>query len=218
MRQSTKTGFERVVEKIVEIPVEMVVHIEVPGEIAKALAVNTTLTALYLYDNSLGEGAGRSIGQALGVNTTLTQLDLGHNSFRKRGGQAIGKALAVNTTLTQLELAGNSLREGGGQAIGHALALNTPRRLASRAFKPLSVPRRACVAIITTRSCALKCLFTARSRSISFNKGFSSSVSGLHPKTIDTSTWLSCSACANLLIPLTCMQLSARSSVVIRLF
>jgi hypothetical protein len=107
----------------------MVVHIEVPGEIAKALAVNTTLTALYLYDNSLGEGAGRSIGQALGVNTTLTQLDLGHNSFRKRGGQAIGKALAVNTTLTQLELAGNSLREGGGQAIGHALALNTTEKV-----------------------------------------------------------------------------------------
>lgn len=93
-------------------------------ELAGALAVNTTLTMLYLGHNALGKKGGRAMGEALAVNTTLTQLGLSYNKIGSTGASAISQALEVNKALTDLDLRDNRIRGKGARKMAKALQVN----------------------------------------------------------------------------------------------
>ena len=77
-------------------------------QLLRALETNTTLTALDLQSNQLGDVGGVAVASALETNTTLTTLDLGYNFLRDVGGGALASALEKNTTLTALNLGGTN--------------------------------------------------------------------------------------------------------------
>ena len=92
---------------------------------SQALAVNTSLTTLYLSHNSIGVEGVTSLSQALAVNTSLTTLHLSHNSIGDEGATSLSQALAVNTSLTTLHLSHNSIGDEGVTSLSQALAVNT---------------------------------------------------------------------------------------------
>jgi Ran GTPase-activating protein (RanGAP) involved in mRNA processing and transport len=67
--------------------------------IAVELRVNTTLTSLDLFTNSIGPAGAASLAEALGVNTALKGLNLGENSIGAAGAASLADALKVNSTL-----------------------------------------------------------------------------------------------------------------------
>ena len=92
---------------------------------SQALAVNTSLTTLYLSQNSIGAEGATSLSQALAVNTSLATLDLSVNGIRPEGAISLSQALAVNTSLTTLYLSQNSIGAEGATSLSQALAVNT---------------------------------------------------------------------------------------------
>ncbi|XP_068699990.1 nucleotide-binding oligomerization domain-containing protein 2-like isoform X2 [Montipora foliosa] len=96
---------------------------------SQALAVNTSITTLRLYENlssnSIGDEGATSLSQALAVNTSLTTLDLCSNSIGAEGATSLSQALAVNTSLTTLDLSRNSIGAEGATSLSQALAVNT---------------------------------------------------------------------------------------------
>jgi NLR family CARD domain-containing protein 3 len=97
--------------------------------IAAALKVNSSLTYLYLFDNSIQQDGGIAIADALKVNSSLTSLKLAMNYFKQHGGIAIADALKVNSSLTSLHLDENSIELKGAIAIANALQMNTTLEL-----------------------------------------------------------------------------------------
>ena len=85
--------------------------------IGRLLESNSTLTAVDLYRNKLGDAGGVQLARALRSNQTLTRLDLGHNSIGVEGGVALGAALAHNRALRALDLYHNELQDGGASAV-----------------------------------------------------------------------------------------------------
>ena len=92
--------------------------------LSQALAVNTSLTTLHLSDNSIGDEGATSLSQAFAVNTSLTTLHLYHNSIGAEGAISLSQALAVNTSLTTLHLSDNSIGDEGATSLSQALAVN----------------------------------------------------------------------------------------------
>ena len=93
--------------------------------LSQALAVNTSLTTLYLSGNSLRADGATSLSQALAVNTSLTTLDLLYNTIGAEGATSLSQALAVNTSLTTLNLHHNSIGDAAATSLTQALAVNT---------------------------------------------------------------------------------------------
>jgi Leucine Rich repeat len=93
--------------------------------LAGALRENTTLTLLYLGNNQIGEVGAQALADALRTNTTLTTLGLGMNDIGDVGAQALAGALRANKTLTSLGLDFNHIRCAGAQALADALLVNT---------------------------------------------------------------------------------------------
>lgn len=89
----------------------------------EVLAVNITLTSLYLSSNSVSNAGAAAISQALEANTALSRLSLSSNAIGDNGAAAIFEALKVNTTLKLLSLFGNRIGIFGAAAIGEAIRL-----------------------------------------------------------------------------------------------
>ena len=90
----------------------------------EALAVNTTLTQLYLGGNKLGKEEVRLMREALAVNTTLTQLVLDTKKLRSKAASAIAHVLEVNKALTTLDLKYNRIGGKGARKMAKALQVN----------------------------------------------------------------------------------------------
>ena len=93
--------------------------------LAQALHHNSTLTDLYLSNNSISDAGAVALAEALHHNSTLTQLDLSNNSISDAGAVALAQALHHNSTLTQLYLSNNSISDAGAVALAEALHHNS---------------------------------------------------------------------------------------------
>ncbi|KAF9970399.1 hypothetical protein BGZ75_002296, partial [Mortierella antarctica] len=70
---------------------------------AETIECGSTLTTLYLQDNSIGLGGAQALSEALKTNSTLNTLDLKENNIGSNGAQALSEALKTNSTLTTLD-------------------------------------------------------------------------------------------------------------------
>ena len=95
------------------------------NSLSQALKVTTCLTSLDLGWNSIGDEGANSLSQALTVNTSLTSVDLSKNSIGTEGTNSLSQALRVNTSLTSLNLSRNSIGDEGANSLSQALRLNT---------------------------------------------------------------------------------------------
>jgi hypothetical protein len=93
--------------------------------IAGGLAKNSKLTTLDLSENRIGDEGAKLIAKGLAKNSALTTLHLSTNEFGDEGAKAMAKALAKNSTLTSLDLRENCFGIEGAMAMALALAENT---------------------------------------------------------------------------------------------
>ena len=84
--------------------------------LAKALKVNTSLTKLNLFGNSIGDEGAMHLTNALKVNTSLTKLNLNANSIGAEGAKHLAEAHKLNTSLTTLGLSSNDIGDEGAEA------------------------------------------------------------------------------------------------------
>ncbi|KAG0336628.1 hypothetical protein BG004_007956 [Podila humilis] len=77
------------------------------ASIVYLLKINTTLTALNLNANSIGDSGAQAIAKALEANTTLVTLNLGFNHIGQDGGLVLAQALETNRSLSRLVLSRN---------------------------------------------------------------------------------------------------------------
>ena len=103
--------------------------------LARLIAVNATVTELYLEGNSIGNTGAAAIANAIAVNASVTELSLGFNKIGDQAATAIANAIAVNAVLKELELYGNEIGAAGAIAIAESLKFN-----ASLKLKELFVP------------------------------------------------------------------------------
>lgn len=87
---------------------------ELAAEFLSGVADNSSLEALVLRDNPLGDEGLEEVAIALQRNTTLRELDLSRCGFRLVGTQSLFAALRVRRSLPSLDLSGNDL----GQHVG----------------------------------------------------------------------------------------------------
>ena len=97
---------------------------------ATALRRNSTLTALHLYNNKIGDSGASALATALQHNSSLTTLDLSSALLRDisigdSGASALATALQHNSTLTALDLSSNSIGVKGVSALATALQHNS---------------------------------------------------------------------------------------------
>ena len=93
--------------------------------VAKSLCSNTSLTALNVGFNELGDAFGMKMAAALRINTALTKLDLSNTGLGLKGGKALAKALCINSTLHHLALGEMEDVRGFGKEMAAALRVNT---------------------------------------------------------------------------------------------
>ncbi|KAL1507798.1 hypothetical protein AB1Y20_007408 [Prymnesium parvum] len=97
------------------------------AELAKGLAVNPVLTALYIGTNMLGEGGARAISKALALNSSLQTLDIGDNAIGPAGFRMILEAARAQRVLTALDASDNELGDEGAEALARDLMLSAFR-------------------------------------------------------------------------------------------
>jgi Ran GTPase-activating protein (RanGAP) involved in mRNA processing and transport len=95
------------------------------GRFTAALASNTSLQKINLWDNKIGDEGVRSLASALKVNNTLRCINLYGNTISKVGAQFLSEALMVNTSLDNMNLHSNSIGEDGVQSLATALQVNS---------------------------------------------------------------------------------------------
>ena len=88
-------------------------------ELFQALALNTTLTELSLFDNNISDAGATELSKALVVNNALAKLDLAQNQIGDTGAAELSKALTVNTVLTMLNLYNKNIGDVGTLALGN---------------------------------------------------------------------------------------------------
>ena len=110
-------------------------------ELFQALALNTTLTELSLFDNNISDTGATELSKALVVNNALAKLDLAQNQIGDTGAAELSKALAVNTVLTMLNLYNKNIGDVGTLALGNTLRT---RPLRGAGFELVGVNLRDC--------------------------------------------------------------------------
>ncbi|KAF9147314.1 hypothetical protein BG015_011079 [Linnemannia schmuckeri] len=90
-----------------------------------ALKTNSNLTTLHLTRNPIGESGAVALSEALKTNSTLTTLHLGSNWFRENGVVALFETLKTNSTLTTLHLDNNPIGDNGAVALSETLKTNS---------------------------------------------------------------------------------------------
>ena len=110
-------------------------------ELFQALALNTTLTELSLFDNNISDAGATELSKALVVNNALAKLDLAQNQIGDTGAAELSKALTVNTVLTMLNLYNKNIGDVGTLALGNTLRT---RPLRGAGFELVGVNLRDC--------------------------------------------------------------------------
>lgn len=110
-------------------------------ELFQALALNTTLTELSLFDNNISDTGATELSKALVVNNALAKLDLAQNQIGDTGAAELSKALMVNTVLTKLHLYNKNIGDVGTLALGNTLRT---RPLRGAGFELVGVNLRDC--------------------------------------------------------------------------
>ena len=93
--------------------------------LTEALNVNSTLTELVLFDNSIGDQGASGLAEALKANSTLAELHLYGNGIGDQGASDLAEALKVNSTLTELVMFVNSIGDQGAFGLAEALKVNS---------------------------------------------------------------------------------------------
>ena len=78
------------------------VDAELISVLAIPIAVNASVTKLYLYYNKIGDEGAKALASALEVNASITFLSLEGNQIGDAGAAAIANAIAVNASLNTL--------------------------------------------------------------------------------------------------------------------
>ncbi|XP_068699975.1 NLR family CARD domain-containing protein 3-like isoform X2 [Montipora foliosa] len=91
----------------------------------QALAVNTSLTSLYLSGNSICADGATLLSEALSVNKHLSTLQLCRDCIGRAGAISFSKVLAETTSLTSLHLSWSSIGDEGATSLSQSLAVNT---------------------------------------------------------------------------------------------
>ena len=74
-----------------------------------ALKSNSTLNALFLEENLIGDSGLSALGEALKSNSTLTMLSIRHNSITDHAIPPLLDVLQSNTTLTNINFTFNKI-------------------------------------------------------------------------------------------------------------
>ena len=95
--------------------------------LADALKKNHTniLQGLYLYDNIIGDEGAKYIAKMLADNKTLQKIGLNDNNISDKGAQSLATSLLENTSLHTIDLGTNSIGDKGAQSIATSLVINT---------------------------------------------------------------------------------------------
>jgi Ran GTPase-activating protein (RanGAP) involved in mRNA processing and transport len=93
-------------------------------ELATALALNTTLTSLWLWNRELDDASAHELAWALDRNRTLLALYLSVNNIGSDGAAAFRIALERNNTLRELRLSANDVGDDGARHLAAALERN----------------------------------------------------------------------------------------------
>ena len=97
------------------------------GKLAEAIAKNTTIKRLYIYNNNISDEGIKHLAAALKENNndTLQTLDLDGNNIGDEGAKYIADMLAVNKTLQRITLDNNKIGDKGAESIATSLTINT---------------------------------------------------------------------------------------------
>jgi len=95
------------------------------GKLANAIAKNTTLKELNLYNNNISQEGVRHLANALKVNNTLKILMLHNNNIGDEGAEYIANMLAVNKSLQKITLNGNNISDEGARSLATSFVVNT---------------------------------------------------------------------------------------------
>jgi len=95
-------------------------------KLGTGLQVNTTLTKIDLFGNSIRNEGAALLGHSLKQNRGLSSLDLRWNLISNPGAEELLACLKINTALTHLDLGGNNINNKTClQAINLALESNS---------------------------------------------------------------------------------------------
>ncbi|XP_064196865.1 dynein regulatory complex subunit 5 isoform X1 [Anguilla rostrata] len=92
--------------------------------LAHALAKTSTLTALNLRLNFLGDEGGQAVAHALLKNRSLVTVHLGANQMTEPTAMVLSQVLAQNSVLRDINLSCNRLGVDGGKALEEGMSHN----------------------------------------------------------------------------------------------
>ena len=96
------------------------------GKLANAIAKNTNIKVLNLYNNNISHQGIKHLADALKKNNTpLQKLSLGGNNIGDEGAGCIANMLAVNKTLQWINLSLNNIGDKGAESIATSLPEKT---------------------------------------------------------------------------------------------
>jgi len=93
--------------------------------LADALQINTSLTAISLFANKIGDTGIKSVADLLSRNTPLKKIALQNNSLGPERVKLITDALQNSHSLRELYIGGNEIGNGGAFYIANLLRVNT---------------------------------------------------------------------------------------------
>ncbi|KAL0239430.1 hypothetical protein GEMRC1_009538 [Eukaryota sp. GEM-RC1] len=93
--------------------------------LAEVLNVNTTVTSVNLWWNSIGDDGVRALSEALKANETVSNINLGGNLIGIEGARLFAEALKVNNAVTSIVIKNNFISDEGATALAEALKVNT---------------------------------------------------------------------------------------------
>ncbi|XP_048582560.1 protein NLRC3-like isoform X5 [Nematostella vectensis] len=104
---------------------------EMGTSLFKSLKNNSTLSAIHIHFNSLGDACASELAMVLVVNTSLNAVCIGGEYLGDAGVASIAEALKVNTTVRKLGIKGRNMTPEAGRALGEMLRHNTTITLLS---------------------------------------------------------------------------------------
>lgn len=93
--------------------------------LSNAIATNTSLVELFLYDCQISSKGAQKIANALKINTSLAALFMGNNQIGDAGAKAISEALKKSSSLIKLDLSMNEISDVGADKLIEGLINNT---------------------------------------------------------------------------------------------
>ncbi len=94
------------------------------SKLAEALLINKTLTALNICQNNIGDEGAINLAKALFLNKSLVRLFLHRNQIGSVGATHLARSLHCNNTLKSLHLMQNNIGDEGAIEMGKALCVN----------------------------------------------------------------------------------------------